>query len=149
MTNLIYDATAWTQQQRNETVAVVVALLWNGGVSPISNAGVVAAGTGTGTVTVTVVNPSSDPTSRLTQASVEAQWAAMKAVIDAAVAADVAEAAARQTELSSSPLANATLARIDTYIDNAFAAASTAAQIKATAVAVLKKLARYMRARGV
>lgn len=149
MPTYTFAAGAWTQEQRNATISVVVALLWNGGVAPITHAGVGAAPGVGGSIVVTVNSPSSDPAARLTQANMESQYATMKAAIDASTAAFVAADAARQAELAANPLNGATLAQIDAMIDAAFAPASTAAQIKAAAVLVLKRIARYVRARGV
>lgn len=149
MADYTYDATLWTQEQKNSLLAVVVAILWNGGVSPTTYTNLTVRGTDTASVVLTVTNPSVDPTSKLTQSAVETRWTTMKSVIDTATAAKATEDAARATELATNPLYNATIAQIDTMIDNAFATASTAAQIKAAAVLVLKRIARYVRARGV
>lgn len=144
-----YDAKLWTQEQKNATTAIVVALLWNRGASPITVESMVVTGTDSASVIVSIQKPSADPSARLTQAAVEAQYASMKTTIDAATSTKAAEAAARATELASNPLNNATLAQVDAMIDAAFASASTLAQVKAANILVLKRIARFLRSRGV
>lgn len=134
-----YSVGAWSQDQRNMTIAMACRLLHAAGIT-VASYGVTVSGS---TLTLTLTNPSSDPTATVSQAAMESAYLSWQAEAAAAQAAydteageiDTAAAAAfKGTSLTS------VLATLDANI-TAIQAAGNVAQLRAAMV----DLANYHR----
>lgn len=134
-----FDASQWTQDQKNMTKAMTVSLLFNNNIT-YSDVKVTLP-------SVEVINPSGSITSILTQANIESKYTSFKATLDANNAIRLAEENEKQTEIQNNVFKDVTLTQVDSYIDDQVNAINNLADAKVFLKAFLKKLVRYLKAK--
>jgi hypothetical protein len=125
------NTSGWSQDKINMVKAMVVKLLYDNGITH--------QGVNVIIPNIDISNPSGS-IDFLTSQAISDAYDVWKSDMDSKVAAAQAEEQARETELQNNNLFNITLAQIDTAID--------AITDLASAKVFLKKLARYVKARG-
>lgn len=125
------DASAWTQQQKNMTQAMVVKILWDNAVTYDSIS--------VSLPNIDIVNPSTNVSAIVTNQSIESAYAAWLDDIEVKILEQQTIEQAKIDEINNSELKNITLAEIDTKIN----AISNLAEAKV----FLKKMCRYIKAR--
>lgn len=135
------DTTGWSQDAKNDVTAMAVKLLFNNGISYSSIS--------VNLPVIDVGNPTSNISGVLTTQNILDAHIAEQSLRDAALAVVLADEQAKQTEITNSEFKNLTLSQIDSYIDVQVNAINNLTDAKNFLKVFLKKLIKYLKARGI
>lgn len=134
------NVTGWSQGKKNMVTAMAVGILYSNGTTYDSI-------NHDGNGNITVVNPVGS-LSYLTAENITAKYDAWKILNDAIEAATAADEANKTAELLINDFSNVTMAQIDAKIDAAIDPITNIATAKTQLKIILKKIARYIKAKG-